>query len=450
MFKKLRWEFIVVTLASLVAVMGIIFGSVFATNYNKIVSDADNVIEVLIDNGGTFPKGPDIPDAPSGPKDNTSDQTSSDTSSSTDSSNTPPEKPNTSDSNHPSDAPEEKKEDDRINDGFTPETPYETRYFAVINVDGEITCNMDQQVTINENEAKSMTSELIENNKNKGFYGIYRYKIQTTETGYIAIFVDCNKSLNSYHSMIGTTLWISSAGFVAFFILLFFLSKWVFDPVKKSYEKQNRFIANATHELKTPLTIVSANNEIIEMQFGETEETQAINKQVQSLTSMINDLTTLTKLNEQDSLSKKERFNINNILNDLIDSFDHVYDIKNIIFTYELDNDLSMEGDSSLISKLFYIMFDNANKYAISYFKVTANKNNKLISLDFENDTDIKEDHPERLLERFYRNPTDMNKVDGNGIGLSIAKEIVDLHKGSIKIKIQNDVFHILVDFKTN
>lgn len=449
MIKKLRWKFIVVTLASLVAVMGIIFGSVFATNYNKIISDVDNVIEVLIDNDGSFPKGPDVPDVPSGPKDNTSSQTSSDTSST--SSNTPPEKPNTSDSNHPSDEPEDKSlGNEKPNEGFTPETPYETRYFAVINVNGETTCNMDQQVTINENEAKSITSNLIESNKSQGFYSIYRYKIQTTDTGYIAIFVDCNKSLSSYRSMVGTTLWISGAGFVAFFILLFFLSKWVFDPVKKSYEKQNRFIANATHELKTPLTIVSANNEIIEMQFGETEETQAINKQVRSLTSMINDLTTLTKLNEQDNLSKTEKFSINNILNDLIDSFDHVYDIRNILFTYELDNDLSMEGDSSLISKLFYIMFDNANKYAISYFKVTAKKNNKSVSLDFENDTDIKEEHPERLLERFYRNPTDMNKVDGNGIGLSIAKEIIDLHKGSIKIKIQNDVFHILIDFKTN
>lgn len=418
MIKKLRWKFIAVAMISIIVVLMAIIGTITLINYNKTVDNIDKVLTVLVDNGGKF-NGLAFGD---------------DNLENTDGNN------NKDNLNHQKDHGE-----------FTKETPYWTRFFSVkfTNSNPDPIVDTSMIASVSKEEAIDMAKETIDSNSMIGFYGAYRYKVKIADDFKLVVFVDCTKEMRSIRYFVFTGTWISLVGIIAVFIIVFIFSKIVFNPVKRTYDKQKRFVTNAAHELKTPLTIISANNELIDAQYNSLDETQAIDKQVKKLTIMINNLTLLSKLDEEDkNVDLKEKVDLTKLSNDLIEPFKVIFESRNIKFNFFVDDNCYIKGNTNLISQLLSLLIDNANKYALTYIDFEVRIVGKGVELKTSNDADIDEKNPNLLLERFYRNDKARGKIEGSGIGLSVVNEIVKLHKGTIKLNASNNVYSCVIKFK--
>lgn len=403
---------------SIIVVLMAIIGTITLINYNKTVDNIDKVLTVLVDNDGKF-NGLDFGD---------------DNLKNTDGNN------NKDNLNHQKDHGE-----------FTKETPYWTRFFSVkfTNSNPDPAVDTSMIASVSKEEAIDMAKKTIDSNSMIGFYGAYRYKVKIADDFKLVVFVDCTKEMRSIRYFVFTGTWISLVGIIAVFIIVFIFSKIVFNPVKRTYDKQKRFVTNAAHELKTPLTIISANNELIDAEYNSLDETQAIDKQVKKLTIMINNLTLLSKLDEEDkNVDLKEKVDLTKLSNDLIEPFKVIFESRNIKFNFFVDDNCYIKGNTNLISQLLSLLIDNANKYALTYINFEVRIVGKCVELKTSNDADIDEKNPNLLLERFYRNDKARGKIEGSGIGLSVVNEIVKLHKGTIKLNASNNVYSCVIKFK--
>lgn len=418
MIKKLRWKFIAVAMISIIVVLMAIIGTITLINYNKTVDNIDKVLTVLVDNNGKF----DDLDFGDDNLENTDGNNNKDNL------------------NHQKDHGE-----------FTKETPYWTRFFSVkfTNSNPDPAVDTSMIASVSKEEAIDMAKETIDSNSMIGFYGAYRYKVKIADDFKLVVFVDCTKEMRSIRYFVFTGTWISLVGIIAVFIIVFIFSKIVFNPVKRTYDKQKRSVTNAAHELKTPLTIISANNELIDAQYNSLDETQAIDKQVKKLTIMINNLTLLSKLDEEEkNVDLKEKVDLTKLSNDLIEPFKVIFESRNIKFNFFVDDNCYIKGNTNLISQLLSLLIDNANKYALTYIDFEVRIVGKGVELKTSNDADIDEKNPNLLLERFYRNDKARGKIEGSGIGLSVVNEIVKLHKGTIKLNASNNVYSCVIKFK--
>ena len=277
--------------------------------------------------------------------------------------------------------------------------------------------------------------DVLSSGKSRGYYAGFKYVVENTENGKLIAFVDVVKDFDVFYSNLGNSVVISFfvLGFVTFFS--FVLSKKAVAPMVQAYEKQNAFITDASHELKTPLAIINTSADVLEMESGESKWTGNIHKQVNRLNGLIGNLISLTKLEESDDLDRLE-FSLSDTLDDCVmDVKDYALSLDKNIVT-DIEKDISFKGDEKLIRQVIGILLDNAIKYARekSDINVKLTKQNKKIVFTVENEADNLEIKNYNILfERFYRADSSRNsKTGGYGIGLSIAQSIVLKHKGKI------------------
>ena len=332
-------------------------------------------------------------------------------------------------------------------------------YFTVIlSNEGEIWySNYDHIFTIEKETAQAMAIEVFNGAATSGKEGNLRFKKEkivdktpymTVESTYVS-FVDMSERMNSFEEFLKNSIIISSVSFAVIAALIIISSHIVFKTSEESYRKQKAFITNASHELKTPLTIINTDVEILKMDNGDNEWTESISDQVRRLTTMTNQLVTLSRLDE-DSMSNYplNSLSLTEIAKESVNAFAPTFEKNGFKFTSEIDDDLMIKGNKNLLNELFYIFMDNALKYAKEKGEIslTVKKNKNRTEINFVNDIEDKEVDINQLFERFYRSPHS-NKKEGSGIGLSIAKEIVDLHKAKITASIKDEKIHFNIVF---
>lgn len=314
---------------------------------------------------------------------------------------------------------------------------FSNRFFTVKtdNKKNVITVNTDDVFFTSASEAVEYAKDVLSSGKSRGYYGGFKYVVENTENGKLIAFVDVVKDFDVFYSNLGNSVVISFfvLGFITFFS--FVLSKKAVAPMVQAYEKQNAFITDASHELKTPLAIINTSADVLEMESGESKWTGNIHKQVNRLNGLIGNLISLTKLEESDDLDRLE-FSLSDTLDDCVmDVKDYALSLDKNIVT-DIEKDISFKGDEKLIRQVIGILLDNAIKYARekSDINVKLTKQNKKIVFTVENEADNLEIKNYNILfERFYRADSSRNsKTGGYGIGLSIAQSIVLKHKGKI------------------
>ena len=325
MIKKLRVKLIVASMISLLLVLVTIVGTMSILNYHKIISDADKVLAILVENDGRFPDSFAHPDTPK--------------------------------------EQEEPKKDDRL---LSPELPYESRYFSVVlNEDGNVVfCDTGKIAMINTETAIKYAKQVWESGKEKGIIGDYRYCINTTDEGTRVIFLDCRRNFNTFQSFIITGIGVSVAGLLAVLVLLILLSARIVKPFSENYEKQKRFITDAGHELKTPLTIIDADTEILEMDYGENEWISDIQNQTKRLAELTNSLIFLAKMEEEQTKIPMLEFPISDMVEETVETFQALAKVQNKTLTSDIEPMLSLKGDEKAIRRLITILLDNAVKYS--------------------------------------------------------------------------------------
>lgn len=312
------------------------------------------------------------------------------------------------------------------------------RFFTVtLDAEGNvIRTNTQNTNTVDARRASEIALDLYRKGKMNGYGKYSRYRAVPAGDDLIYVFVNCKRKMRECSNFLKTSLISAILELIAVFFPVYFFSKAVVRPVQESINKQKAFITNAGHEIKTPLTIIDANTDVIELTSGETEWTKSIRNQIRRLTKLTEELVGLAKLQEIDELPERQKVAVSIVLRETCEQFETVAKMHGKELVWDLQDNLWMYGDEAMLERLFSILLDNAVKYADekARISVSAKKNGKYIHIEVRNPAEnMKKGKHMDLFERFYRADASHNSATGgHGIGLSNAQAIVELHKGKI------------------
>ena len=325
--------------------------------------------------------------------------------------------------------------------------------FSIAKVDNNgriIKAYRDDSLIPDQDALQSKVIEALEKGKSSGFIGSYRFLKVETNVGNLILFLNCQRELDSYESFVRNSVLISIGVIVSVFILIVLVSRKVIAPIQQSYLKQKQFITGASHELKTPLAIISSNADVLEMENGTSKWTTNIHNQVDRLTSLVNSLVVFSRMEEKD-IVERTSFDLTEVLKSRIEDFDELANFQKKYIATDIDTNLNYYGEKDSIVQLMDILLENAIKYAPedSDIWVSLKKNRKHAILKVSNKATVQKGDLSKVFDRFYRLDESRNStIKGYGIGLSMAQLIAEKHKETIRAYAPEDgIFKIEMRF---
>ncbi len=401
MIKKLRIKFVVYTLISVFAFLGIILSTINIVNFVLVANSADEMTLRIQNNGGHVTPGPN-----EGPK--------------------------------------------QGSEPFGPDNPDmrdSLRYFTYRfdqNGNGVV---IDYKINSFKQEEALAWATSLKNNLGTGWTRTYyRYRVYEKENMRYVIVIDENRELAPTYNVLYASLIGGGAALVIAGVGAFFLSSRLIKPLVDNENKQNRFVLDAALALRTPLSIISFDNSSLAKKNGESEENKSIKKQTDKMFTLVNDL---NSLGTKELLSPEfSEINLSNIVKETAYQFENAFSSNHKILNLDIADEVSYKGDSQMLRKVLSEILENCLKFADSKCDVILKKNSDRIELRFENDCKgIPDGSLDRVFDKFYRlDFKDHSKYDGSGIGLSIVKQIVDSHKGRVLAKGENGLFILKIE----
>lgn len=328
--------------------------------------------------------------------------------------------------------------------GNVAEVPFESRYFTVrLASDGSVaSVNIEKVAAVSSDDAAQMAQGV--NADGIGFVGVYRYQaIQQEDDTVRCIFLDCSRDLGNFTSFLTASFVISLVGLVLVFVLVFALSRIAIRPVVESYQKQKEFITDASHEIKTPLAVISAANEVQEMEHGETEWSRSIAEQVRRLSALTEQLVQFARMDEGASGFSKGEVNLSSVVADTAEPFNQVAGQRGKALSLEIEPDVQVQGDTAALAQVVELLLDNATRYAKdgSQIELCLHRRGRRAQLAVSNEVDcMPEGNLDRLFERFYRDDSSRSsQTGGSGVGLSVVRSIAEAHGGSAKASVHGN-----------
>lgn len=321
-------------------------------------------------------------------------------------------------------------------DIFTPETEYSTRFFTIwVDKDYQfVRENVESISSITTEQAKQRAQEILKQGNERGWISDYRYKVVAVEQGYSIVFVD--GSMNwamTRQFLLNSLLVLAGSCFVILFLIIAF-SKRAVQPAAESYEKQKQFITDASHELKTPLTLILSNLDIVESEIGKNEWLDDIRTEGKRMGSLIQQLTALSRMDEDHSNLDISDFDLSAVASDTVSEFVSLAARDGKKLYTQIHSPVPYKGDEGLLRRLISILMDNAVKYCDPEGTICFTLSSRRYPvLTVENTyKDVGAAELNRLFDRFYRTDKARSCTGSFGIGLSIAKAIVQNHHGTI------------------
>ncbi len=407
MINKLRKKFIVAAIAAVFLVLLVLIGAINVLNYRSLVSDADGTLQILAENRGAFPR------------------------------------QMFREQDRPADL-QPPPEDERDAGPFNArrgsgELAYQSRFFTAWFSDDSLSrINLDNLASLTEEEASSLAEGVYASGRARGFADEYRYCRASFDGETMLVFLNCQRELATFRSFLYASIGISLAGTLAVFLLLLLLSGRIIRPIAESYEKQKRFITDAGHELKTPITIIRADADVLQSELDEENEwISDIRAQTSRLAELTADLIYLSKMEEENASLQMQDFSFSELVDETAQSFQALARSKNKSFSAFVRPDLRVSGDEKALAKLVSILLDNAMKYSTENgtVELRLDQAGRNARLTVRNTTPpMEKGNADRLFERFTREDRSRNSESGGfGLGLAIAKAVVEAHKGRIR-----------------
>ncbi len=419
--KKLRRKFVLIAMASIAAVVLFISGFINIANLVSTRGQIKEVLEYICDNDGDLPEG------------NTSESENS-----------------------------ESDDDDAdsidlslfsvfgnglISENLYPEFRYATRYFAVLFDENDEVTNVKTGhiSSVEEDQAEELARSVRRRFIKFGNYSVYYYMVRENDDGSsIVVFLDCTTQVTVMLRVLYASLIICLGGMLFVFWPVNLFSYSVIRPELRAIERQKQFITNASHELKTPLAVIRANTEVLEMMEGENEWTASTMRQVDRMSGLIANLVQIARAEERADKSKMASFSLSKSVVETADTFEPVASSDGKKLVKEVADDISIIADEAAMRQLTSLLVDNAIKYCDEGGTITVrlDKKGKFARLTVQNDyKDGAGVDYSRFFERFYREDKSHNTEKGGyGIGLSIAESIVRQYEGSIDASWANGV----------
>ena len=329
-------------------------------------------------------------------------------------------------------------------EGMTAESPFDTRYFTVTISGGQVVdINTARIAAVGTKRASRIASELHSKGWTSGFSGNYRYiaTVQGEETTYV--FVDCSRELASFRSFLSASVAISCIGWLAVLAIVTVASGAVIRPMVESYSKQKRFITDASHEIKTPLAVIDAANEVQEIESGESEWTQSIHEQVARLTALTERLVFLARMDEGSAGFTMAAIDLSEAVDKAAAPFESVAVSRGKRLSMSIANGVRAHADAAAVAQVVELLLDNATRYAsegsvieLSLRAVSRGAGKGAAELVVTNAVDgLPEGDLDRLFDRFYRaDVSRSSKTGGSGVGLSVVRAIAEAHGGTAAV----------------
>ncbi len=387
---KMRRTFIAIATASFFVAILFMGATTFASNVIIVRSQANNTIDAILDAGGNVP---------------------------------------TRENYH--------------GEGFQEEASYGLRFFTVsFDTKGNVTdIDLSHVNLIGKEEAIAISEVAADPDRIVGLsqYENYMYKEGPTENGSMVVFLDCSFQLENVNKVTTNTLILTVLALVVAFIAVFAFSKRAIKSEIENANRQQKFMTNASHELKTPIAVIRANTELTEMLSGETEWTQSTLNQVDRLEGLVRDLMTIVRGEERESAEQQlSDVDVAAVVGKAVDSFKGMAQQNGKNLETSLADGVKLRGSEASIEQLTCLLVDNAIKYcdeggSIDVHLVPARIGRGCtlsVTNDYAEGADV--DY-RRFFDRFYRADESHENQQGYGIGLSVAESICERYHGSIK-----------------
>ena len=326
---------------------------------------------------------------------------------------------------------------------LSPESPFDVRFFtAWLDDDGEIVrTQMEHIHSVTGDNVSQYVARAAEVGSEYGYVDQYRFYRCEDYDRTLYIFLSCYRG----QTMTWKLLWIS---FVLAFIILsgaailvYLFSRQAIAPVIQNMERQQRFITDASHEIKTPVTVIGSYASLMVMEEPQNEWAAAIEKETGRLSAMVNDLVKLSRWDEEGPFVEKERFSLSEAIWDLLPTYRKLAESGGHDLTAHIQENVSISGDEGAIQNAISALLENAVAYALpgGVITVELETKRKTARLRVSNPCQLPADvTPERLFDRFYRaDPSHSRASGGNGIGLSLSRAIVEAHGGAVRARLE-------------
>ena len=393
MIQKMRIRFVILTMSALLTVLVLILGGINIANYSGIIAEADQFLTTLGENPGPNLRGSALDGKP-------------------------------------------KKAS--FSRWFPEQTHYDRFFFVILDGDGTVLeTNVPANLSMDTQEASSLGFQAFSCKEDSGFVGPYRFSRLAAEGSARILFLDCGRELQSFRRCLLASILLSGAGLLLIFAVVVYFSGRIVRPFAESYEKQKRFITDAGHEIKTPLTVLQADTDILEMELGSNEWLSDMRGQIKHLSALTNDLVSLARMEEGEASLPLLEIPVSDVISEAAESFRSLAQAQGKTLCVIVEPMLSMDADEKSIRQLIAILLDNALKYSPEGREIALNFSNqsrqlKLIMTNTSS-APLPSENPDILFERFYRVDSSRNsQTGGHGIGLSIVKAIVTAHGGKI------------------
>ncbi len=391
MIRSLRRKFILIAMTSLVGTMVVLCTAIGIGNHYITTNRVDHAISLLHQNGGAFR------------------------------------------------APGPHSDPSNFDFQITPETPFETRYFIVeLTAQKEIkSVSLDHIAAFDRHTVVDTISQIIDTGAERGYIDHYRFGVFPDKDGRSTIIVlDCFLQLQSANNLLRITGAIFLNCVLTVFVLLLFLSKRAIQPFVENLERQRQFITDASHELKTPLAILSADMGLLEDTYGTDKWLESAKSQIIRLDKLIKNLVELARTEETIKEDAMAWFSVSEIAQANVDAFQMLAEADGKVLTAEIAGGISLKGVQDNFFRLFSILLDNAVKYCdpAGTIRLCVLMRGRNIYISISNPCiGVDTAQLSRYFDRFYRaDSSRARSTGGYGIGLSTAKAIVARHKGRI------------------
>ena len=372
---------------SFTAVLLVVLVAVNVVNYRQTVNQVDRLGTMLVNNDGTFP---DAPEGGMGPKEH-------------------PE--------HGMPKGMEFRKDDQM----------ATRY-AVVRVANDEVQSVDQShlVSLDETTLKELGLRLAQGTSTQGWEGSLRYQVAKTDAGTMVVLVDANKETQQISRLMMVTGAVFVLCLAVVYVLVRLVSKRAIRPFVENVERQQQFIANASHEIKTPLAVLSANTDLLAMMGTEAKFVDSNKRQIKRLNSLVEQMLILSRYDEGEAAATKEEVDLVAVTKAIVEEILPVLNEKGLQVEFTGEAQTIVTTNKSAMTELIRILLDNAMKYTVGEPVITIEAKRTQLAIGNETEPMTKE-QVSQIFDRFYRVDSSRNRTTGgSGLGLSIAQKIAE------------------------
>ena len=328
-----------------------------------------------------------------------------------------------------------------------PEYDLSTFYTVEFGKNGEVIVNNGNSSVMNDDELKELASEIVASGNVSGKVNGLMYMVEEREDRTVVAFLDNTLSDNSLKTLLRNMLVVGLISVLVIFFVSILVSKKIVKPLEENDRRQRQFVSDAGHELKTPVSVIGTNTELLSREIGENEWLSNIVYENERMGMLVKELLELSRA--EGAEVQKEEIDLSRLVIGEELPFESMAFERGQTFVCEVDEGILVEGNENQLKQLTSILIDNAIRHGEcgKEIKLSLRREHKWVYLAVENFAeDISEEKLEHIFERFYRADEARGDEGGHyGLGLAIAKAIAEGHRGSIAVTYRDGIIKFTV-----